>query len=628
MWDRGGMIEMPEKIDWHHNPIHDRVWLFALNEFEWFRPVMIAYVLTNDEKYAKAYARLMTSFLDQVSMPKWKNERDPVWRLIGAGLRMCESWADAFYVFLPSKTVSADLKIRILGSISDHAKFLSHFRSPHWNHLIQETYGLLRVAAMFPEFKLADDWIKVGVERLNRALSKDVYPDGGYNEGSTFYHRYVVRLLQFIVDFAEDWEIELTGNIHSKLEKMYEFLLYTSRPDGTMPEMNDGFHTWKLRHLLHDPATKFARDDFEYFSTNGISGQRPARVSTEFPYSGIYVMRSDWTEDAKYCILDGGLFGSAHGHEDKLNFEIYAYGSPFIIEAGTYTYVYNNWHKYFESSFSHNTIVVDGKGQLRLPQKSNWFSDPHVKLANKWVSTKDFDYFESTYDDGYGNKKERVSHDVSHTRRVLFIKPDYWILWDVLTGKGEHRFEQLFHFAPIQIEILADRKAILAQSKSNGNLLLHPLYSEGLSIQQFVGSENPIQGWVSPKYGEKIPSPAIIYSRTQNAPAGFVQLLLPFQNDFKIESIEVSEIPVRLQGKNLPEATSIAIKISSEDWTDYLMLAPNTKGTKEFDQYESGKDLFFIRENGEGEVRRKFDGFLNNQENHIVESATLVNSQQ
>lgn len=591
--------QLPETIDWYDNPTGDKVWIFALNEFEWLWSLVAAYVMTGDEKYARDFARLMRNFFDQVSMIPWKNEQDPVWRLIGTGLRMSDSWVEAFYVFLPSESVSDELKIELLGHIHDHAQFLYHFRSPRWNHLIQEAYGLMKVATLIPEFKMSGAWLDMSVYRLDRATTWDIYPDGGYTEASTFYHRYVVRLFDAITRFAKEHGVELTENFYDRFEKMYDFMLYTARPDGRLPQVNDGFHSRSLRKLFKRPAEQFNRPDFEFFATAGAAGRPPEQTSKAFPYTGLYCMRSDWTENARYLLFDGGLFGSAHGHEDKLSFEVFAYGSPFIVEAGTYTYVYNRWHRYFESSFAHNTIIVDGKSQLRQPYKDAWATEPHQELPNTWMSTEHFDYVESTYDDGYGNLKEEVTRDVTHIRRILFVKPDYWILWDVLEGRGEHTFEQRFHFVPLELTFL-ENKATLTQNSDAANVLLYPLEADELSVDKIIGSEEPIGGWYSPKYGVKMAAPTVIYTKQAQVPTAFVQVLFPLRPGQSAEGVQVRALPCLVDGNRVPAHEALAMQVTHSGGTDTILLAPSLRGTRALGNFETDEELFIHRRGKDG----------------------------
>ena len=76
-------------------------------------------------------------------------------------------------------------------------------------------------------------------------------------------------------------------------------------------------------------------------------------------------MRSGWSKDDRYLLLDAGPFGYGHQHEDKLNFVIYAYGSVLVLDPGNYPYDNSVWRKYITSSYAHNVLHIDGKEQHR-----------------------------------------------------------------------------------------------------------------------------------------------------------------------------------------------------------------------------------------------------------------------
>ncbi len=70
------------------------------------------------------------------------------------------------------------------------------------------------------------------------------------------------------------------------------------------------------------------------------------------------------------------------------------------------------------------------------------------------MNRNEFDYAVSEYIDGYGDyalkrpKDPQIVDDVTHTRRGLFVKPNYWILIDELHAKSLHDYQLLFHTTP------------------------------------------------------------------------------------------------------------------------------------------------------------------------------------
>jgi len=617
--------ELPQRIDWRTNPTNDRVWIYALNQQKWLAEISQAYALTHDEKYARDFAAVLQSWFDQNELPKWKNERHPVWRLMETGIRGV-NWVDAFFIFLNSPSLSRELKVRVLASLHDHGQFLYHFRSPQHNHLLRESYSLLQIAVLLPEFKMSKRWEEISLARLSRAVEEDVYIDGGYIEGSTYYHRFAMRVLQEIKNFAETNEVELPAVITQRLESMYDFLMYVSLPDGAMPQINDGFYSRDLRESFVAPAKEFNRSDFEFFSSNGAAGEPPGFTSKGFPYSGVYAMRSNWSKDALYCIVDAGLFGSSHGHEDKLSFELHAFGTPFIIEAGTFNYLYDKWHKYFESSFAHNTVVVDGKGQFRQADETKWSHRTDEPLPNTWISTDDFDYLSAVYDDGYGDKKEDIDRNFRHERRMLFVKPDYWILWDIISSSNDtqgesdgmngarpHRFDQFFHFAPMDVEILADGKTVRAKKAAGPNLQIFSLFPEKVELKKIEGQLDPIQGWISPAYGKSEPAPVIVYSQVAAAPAVFVSALVPAHGSDSPVT-ELKNLSVSMNGQMLRASEGVAFQMKNAEWSDYIFLAPKLAGEKTFGELTSAQQLYFKRVKNSGQTIRQFESDLQFEE--------------
>lgn len=611
----GVMYTLPERIDWRANPARDEVWIRNFNRQDWLWELASAYLLTGDPKYARDFDVIMTSWFEQNHLPAWKNEGDPVWRLLETGIRLSASWVDAFMVFFTSDEVRVETKWRMLASIHDHAEFLTHFRSPRRNHLLDESFGLLAAGAVFPEFKMADQWRRTARDRLDYAVAADVYPDGGYNEGSIYYHRFVIRILQEISDFADEYGVKLSEQFYENLERMYAFLMNVAKPDGVIPQSNDGFFSIDVRNLFEKSADMFDREDFRYFNTGGEKGTKPARSSIAFPYTGFYVMKSDWSEQARYMLIDAGLFGSAHGHEDKLNFQLFAYGKPFIVESGTFTYQYNRWRHFFTSSFAHNTITVDDRSQLRMPDRSLWITEPPAKLANVWVSNASFDYLEARYQDGYGNKKEDVVTGISHVRRILFVKPDYWIIWDTVTGQGRHKVQSFLHLpAEPAVQVTANGDCEIGY-QDGPELLVRSLLPEGTAVNQYEGSEDPIQGWVAPRYGVKVAAPVIQYEVEDSLPVSFVHVLFPFSGSSNKNEVTAEWLPVSSEQGPIPVARGIAIRIASKNSRDEVMMTPNFSGEKTFAANSTTAQCFIIRTFQDGTQLREELASLSNSRN-------------
>jgi hypothetical protein len=118
---------------------------------------------------------------------------------------------------------------------------------------------------------------------------------------------------------------------------------------------------------------------------------------------------------------------------------------------------------------------------------------------------------------------------VTHRRRVLFMKPHFWVVVDDLHGKAEHRMNLQFQFAPMEVTLEADLGA-RAQGPQGHGLLVRPFANVPLKGEILEGCLDPPRGWVSPYYGQRRPAPALVYSAVAMLPIRVVTLLWPTEN--------------------------------------------------------------------------------------------------
>lgn len=601
----GESVAMGESFKWNSFPNAHREQLWSLNRHEWFQSLGKAYRRTGDEKYAIEFNHQISDWIQNCPKIKWKSEKHPCWYLLAAATRMDESWCQAFQLFRHSPNFTDDTRMSMLSSIHDHAQFLKLFKSPSQNHLLFESFGLAVASIYFPEFKLANEWKQVAFERIKYLFETEINSDGSYWELATGYHCRCTRFFEHALEVAEAGAVELDLECYrNKLIKMYQFMMYILRPDGVLPCINDGATT-NIRHLLLDVGKRYNRSDLIYVGSGYQHGQKPEHTSQAFPDAGYYVMRSDWNENARFLLFDAGPFGSGHGHEDKLSFELAAYGETFLVDPGTYTYnVKDNYRWYFSLTSAHNTIVVDHQRQARFWDKSRWVYQDDYQNENRWQSTDDFDFVVGEYADGYGNKKENVDRSIRHIRKILFVKPEYWVIADYLVGDGEHQYQQYFNFMPMNVE-LKDDKSVITKNEHAANLLILPLNVDDLAVEKYEGSENPIQGWYTEKFHEKTPAPSVVYSKKGLAPTSFFTVLYPFPPDQNADAA-LDCIEVRHQDHPLSPHEAVCLRLEKENRIDYIMISNDKPGIKKFENFETNAEIAFLRKDSEGRVVKQF----------------------
>lgn len=465
--------QLPQDFDWRINPIGYLEWMHALNRHSFFTTLIDAYRKTQDEKYATKLDYFLRTWLDQNPEPVDHNGGgDPAWETLSTSARMRGKWLDIWYALKNSPSLKPQTRIDMLKSFWAHAEHLTRYEGYRNNWFIVESETITILGVLFPEFKRAETWKTRGYERLSEAISEQVWPDGAQYEISAGYHAMSGRGFELPYELAVKNNLSVDPLLRERLEKMYEYTAYTARPDFSHPSLNDsGGVTGGRADWAAKGGDLFNRDDLRWVGTSGREGQKPAVTSRSFPDAGIYVFRSNWSPDAKYLIFDGGAYSAAHQHEDKLSFEI-CYGSePLIVDPGIASYMVDPWTDYYKHTRSHNTVLIDGGGQKRRQSHTwpQWVRS--VREENVIHLGNGLDFASSQYDAGYENNEDALIH----RRAIIFVRPDYYLLFDRVEGNNTHDIEALFHFMPIRVKIDGRRVRTDREGKKISNLPLSTL---------------------------------------------------------------------------------------------------------------------------------------------------------
>lgn len=512
--------QLGRQITWNEDPVDYEQWSISLNRhFHWIT-LAKAYEATDDEKYAQEFASQLRSWINAMPVEIGSRFIQGGWAPEGkmslsldAGIRMGQTWVPAFYSFLNSPSFSVSDCIAMVKAFRDHAVYLMdpvHFRSlSNWG--VMEGNGLYQIGVYFPEFKASSDWRDTAMSRLRREIDLQVYPDGAQIELTSGYHH--VSLSNFVLAYraALRNNINVPEDYLASLEQMYHYSLYVAFPNLCMPAVNDsGSHN--IQRAMQDAHEFFpGRADFEWASTGRQSGRPPEAKSTAFPYAGHFVMRSGWESDNACLFFDGGPFGYGHQHEDKLNIILYAHGQTLIADPGNYQYDTSEWRKYMLSSWSHNTVIVDGQGQHQQgkPREQYIVKKP---LPYTWISEPGFDYASASYNEGYGPERNRT---VTHRRSILYIKPDLWIVTDILSPSDDavHHYESAFVLATD--EASAEGLVVMTSGLEGPTCAIYGQGPSGTSLRIASGERDPdFRGWM-PKNGDIScchPTPTAVYS--------------------------------------------------------------------------------------------------------------------
>ena len=155
------------------------------------------------------------------------------------------------------------------------------------------------------------------------------------------------------------------------------------------------------------------------------------------------------------------------------------------------------------------------------------------------IDGKDFSGWDSSFD-GFTTAPDhtviRASHrnyrDFEHRRWIVHVKPTkVFVIDEVLplaSNQGDHRFEQLFHFAvDLDVHTVGNGQQVIAKPSAAGDdfpsLRLTQLHG-AVDARVVSGQREPMLGWHSPEYGVLEPSPVAVFT-TSGEKALYVTLI-------------------------------------------------------------------------------------------------------
>jgi len=484
-----------------------------------------AYWLTGDERYAREFVEQLRSWIAAnpvMGTINWVNAMEAAIRIV--------NWLWAVALFRDSEAFGGDDRTRLLVSALEHGRFIvenleTWSGHPSSNHYIADLVGLTYLGVLLPELREARRWRETGLNGLFRELSTQVHEDGVDYECALGYHRLVTEMVGSAFAVCGQNGVTIPKAAWDRLERMFEFCLWYTRPDGSAPLVGDAddgrlhiltpgapsdhrhllaFGGWLLaRPTLLSAAGEFAHEAAWW---SGVAEEHlppaPELPSRGFADGGFYVLRRRDRYLLAVCSDPRGPTG--HAHNDTLSFEL-ATVRPWIVDSGTFVYTgSSDWRHQFRATAAHNTVWVDGM-ELNPIRADQPFlrARQAIPLVKRWETSADYDLLDVEHGgfSGLG---------IVHRRRFYFGKrAGHWLVEDTLRGDRSHDVDARLHFdRGIALERCG--RSILATSQDE-RAKLH-VTVRGLP----EGSEIAIgQGWLSRGYGQRELAPVLsVHFRT------------------------------------------------------------------------------------------------------------------
>ena len=494
-----------------------------------------AYWLSGDERFAREFVAEVESWIEDNPFAygvNWACAMDVALRAI--------SWIWAFHFFAGSEACrDREFRTRFLRALWLQAEFLAghvEMGDVNGNHYLTDGVGLVFLGVFFGGTPRGARWLQHGRQIVVGEIHAQVTDDGVDFEQSTSYHRLVLEGFATAYLLLRKAGDQVPAAAWQRLERMCEFVAAYTKPDGLAPligDADDG-RMQKLglqpigdhRYLLALGAVVFERGDFKQASgrfweeTFWLLGPeaiaRYAAVPTPdagaasraFPVGGFYVMRAP----GAHLIVDCGDLGlrgqGGHGHNDILSFELWLNGMNVVTDCGAYLYsASREWRDRFRSTAFHNTVEVDGQELNRFIAPGEMWRLHYDAAPGEvtWQSSDERDVFRGSHR-GYA----RLPSPVAHVREIVLEKrAPRVIVRDSLEGRATHRLVWRFHLDPAIRAAAHGRALHLAGEAQAVSCEIDAPPDLALRVEP---------GWVSPRYGVKVPTSVVVLEGTVALP--------------------------------------------------------------------------------------------------------------
>ncbi len=506
-------VELPENFSWTGNPTDDPEFRHMLQRARFWQDLGFAYALTGDERYAEAFAAQASSWLRDVPLPP-PGHRKPVspwWRTINAGIRG-DTWLWAYTLFLHSPAMTPELHAQILGALAEHGRVLRHHhKSPTGNWCVMEMQGLLNIAVLFPEFSEARAWQEYARTMLVTCIERQVRPDGVQLEQSPNYHKGCIRWFLEPMMLAERNGVAFPPEYRENLEKMGEFAVWATDPQGRTVALSDSDREIQTRMTLTSLAGVVDRPDFAWYRDvshwhywlfgveeaqrlHDVPQVSPGQSMRVFPDAGYVFGRSDWSRDARYFVFDCGPRGRGHGHLDLLSIEMHGFGDLLIADPGRWLYGGDTLRRQLVSTPAHNTISLDGRSHSTVEDpRGGAYELLRAETRDGWM-----------YVHGRHRAYRAMAGPPVIERRIWFDGDALWLVLDSVQAPEMHDIRQTWQFATVGASL--DGHSAIAKGSSGATV--HLAVSDAPGQRVFL--EKSV---MSPIYGMQHPADRLVVER-------------------------------------------------------------------------------------------------------------------
>ena len=427
----------------------------------------LAYLMTDNVSFAD---RAKASIWKALDTPKWD---EPQFLSVNPRLMSAAIGYDLLYDYLTQaeraqiRQVTMKNGIELVYNAARQHPWWSDWPRCNWGLVIFGAAGVASVAFLGEEER-TPEYVQFFSDKLQFWLMEGG-EEGGWGESVSYYNYAWFNGIQFIdaMKHASNGKVDFFK--HPFLSKTFSYPLYLTMPDDSdfvnFSNLSGGIGS--TNHIMRKFAAEF-KNPYAQWQANKREGSSPfefiwydphlePKAPTDLPKARLFktihwaVMRTGWTDanDILFA-MKGGHNDWDHHHLDHNTFILNGYGERLIIDHGYAWATPPDRIPYANDTKAHNTLLVNGNGQL--DGATNYAGGRGA--WHHFTPLSDFVHSER-YDGLTGDAKGAYAPDElrEYIRQVMFMRPDYFVIFDTVEADKPSTFEWLFHtFGSINVE--------------------------------------------------------------------------------------------------------------------------------------------------------------------------------
>lgn len=507
------------KVPWELSRCHHLLWLGE------------AYLLTGDEKYAKAIVNQLQCWIDENPLMysiNWTCAMDVAIRAV--------NWMYAINMICQSASLNDVVLKRINGSLFEHGWFIFNNLEKWYpysaNHYASNITGLLYLGQLFKDTNEGRKWWNHALKEYFLEVRLQVLPSGAHFERSIAYHRLMTELFAYPYFMLERVKEPIPLDIRMRVESLFDFTNHYTKANGLAPQLGDNddgrFLPFVKRDFrVHDyllsiaclgfgkryeslspdqiffdpffllPEKKIVQETMPLISSSSVIRDHRDAGIVILKEAQLYLIFSNSSLSC-YPDLHRNMQGT-HTHADGLSFELSVGKQDFIIDPGSYVYTSSAVDRNkFRSTDMHNTVCIDGQDQVELLDTNLFSVKGFSEVETMEIIEKEEEICVS------GTKRWQLSSDLnaSHTRKIKLRTESEMEMLDEIRCGTEHNFVWHFYLAPEIKPKITAKDNVFLQGPEYSHLNLS-FVSPNPFLVEIVDCE------ISPSYGVLRPSKSI-----------------------------------------------------------------------------------------------------------------------